>query len=154
MEPKADTLRIVRKAAINLKSNAKTVFPLLCPVKEVDWIAGWENMCTLIYTDSGIAEEACVFETDTPEEGKSLWICSHYDTENTEITYIKHVIGKAVIKWDMHVRDTTEGSTIDMVYNVTSLSKEGIEFVRKLDECGLATLFKNIQRDINTFVTQ
>jgi hypothetical protein len=111
-------------------------------------------MCTLIYTDSGIAEEACVFETDTPEEGKSLWICSHYDAENTEITYIKHVIGKAVIKWDMHVRNTADGSTIDMVYNATSLGKEGIEFVRKLDEWGLETLLKSIQRDINTFVTK
>ncbi len=146
-------LRIVRKGTLALKANAKTVFPLLCPVKEADWIAGWEDICTLFYTDSGVAEEACVFETDTPEEGKSLWICSHYDAKNTEITYIKHIIGKTIIKWDMIVRDKESGSTIDMVCNMTSLSKEGVEFTKQMD-AGLKTLFNSIETQINDYITQ
>lgn len=153
MKQNADTLRIVRKGTLALKADAKTVFPLLCPVKEVDWIVGWEDICTLIYTDSGIAEEACVFETDTKEEGKALWICSHYDADKTEITYIKHVIGKTIIKWDMIVRDTESGSAIDMICHMTSLSKEGVEFTRQM-EAGLRTLFNDIERQINDYVTQ
>ncbi len=152
MKQNADTLRIVRKGTLALKADAKTVFLLLCPVKEVDWIAGWEDICTLIYTDSGIAEEGCVFETDTQEEGKALWLCSYYDAENTKISYIKHIIDKAVVKWDMIVRDTESGSAIDMVYNITSLSKESVEFSKQMD-AGLKTLFNNIERQINDYVT-
>jgi hypothetical protein len=153
MKQKHDTLRIVKKATIALKADAKTVFALLCPVKEVDWIKGWEDICTLVYTDSGIAEEACVFETNVPGEGQSLWICSRYDAAKTEITYIKHTIGNAVIKWDMTVRDTADGSAINMVYNMTSLSKEGNSLVRDYDERYLAILFEGLQKQINDYVT-
>ena len=152
MKQNADTLRIVRKGTLALKADAKTVFLLLCPVKEVDWIAGWEDICTLVYTDSGIAEEGCVFKTDTQEEGKALWLCSHYDAESTKISYIKHIIDKTIIKWDMVVRDTESGSAIDMVYNITSLSKESVEFSKQMD-AGLKTLFNNIERQINDYVT-
>ncbi len=154
MKTKPYTQRIVRKTAIPLKADAKTVFPLLCPVKELDWIKGWEDMCTLVYTESGIAEEACVFETDTPEEGVSLWICSHYDAAQCEITYIKHIIGKAVIKWDMVVRDTADGSAIDSVYNMTSFSEDGVAMVRDYDERYLDVLFEGIQKQINGYTAK
>lgn len=154
MKTKPNTQRIVKKGTIQLKADTKTVFPLLCPVKELDWIAGWEDICTLVYTDSGIAEVACVFETETPEEGASLWICSHYDAANGEITYIKHIIGKAVIKWDMRVRDTTDGSAIDSVYNITSLSEAGAAMVWDYDERYLDELFAGIQKQINDYTSK
>ena len=30
------------------------VFPLLCPVREYDWIDGWE--CRMVYAETGVAE--------------------------------------------------------------------------------------------------
>jgi len=63
MKKRNDVLRIVKEGVMQLNAGAKTVFPLLCPVKEDDWIDGWADVCTIVYTDSGIAEEACVFET-------------------------------------------------------------------------------------------
>ena len=36
-------------------------FPLLCPTLEADWVPGWE--AELIYTQSGYAEDKCVFKT-------------------------------------------------------------------------------------------
>ena len=38
------------------------VFPLLCPVREADWIDGWNPV--LVLTQSGFAEQDCVFITD------------------------------------------------------------------------------------------
>jgi hypothetical protein len=38
------------------------VFPLLCPVREADWIPGWRYK--LIYSESGVAELGCVFTTE------------------------------------------------------------------------------------------
>ena len=43
---------------------AHRVFPLLCPVREPEWIPGWS--CELIHTASRLAEKGCVFRTDSP----------------------------------------------------------------------------------------
>jgi hypothetical protein len=37
------------------------VFPLLCPVREHDWIDGWA--ATVVHSVSGVAETGCVFTT-------------------------------------------------------------------------------------------
>lgn len=37
------------------------VFPLLCPVREAEWVPDWKYQ--LIYSQSGFAEEGCVFTT-------------------------------------------------------------------------------------------
>lgn len=154
MKTKKDTLRIVKEIDIELEAPAKVVFPLLCPVKEVDWIDGWEDICTLVYTASGIAEEACVFETDIPLEGKSLWICSDYDAEKTQIEYIKHLLGKTIIKWRMSVSDLPGGkSVIHSLYKATSLSPEGRAYVQKLDEKGVADLLQGMRERVNYYVT-
>ena len=39
----------------------EAVFPLLCPVREFEWLAGWT--CEMIYSTSGVAEENCIFTT-------------------------------------------------------------------------------------------
>ncbi len=44
------------------------VFPLLCPVREYEWLDGWA--CEMLYSQSGVAELGCVFRTrfsDMPE---------------------------------------------------------------------------------------
>ena len=51
------------------------VFPLLCPVREHDWIDGWR--CRLLHAVSGVAELDCVFRTDL--DGDSLWTVSRYE---------------------------------------------------------------------------
>lgn len=153
MKYRSDVLRINKDASIELNAGAKIVFPLLCPVKEVEWIDGWEDICTIVYTDSGIAEEACVFETDIPLEGRALWICSMYDAENTSIEYIKHINGKAIIKWRMDVRDLTDGhSEIYAKYSATSLTKEGRAYVKDLEEKGFRDLMEGLKDKINYFI--
>lgn len=152
MKLKQDVLRIVKEGTFELNAEAKTVFPLLCPVKEDEWIDGWEDICTMVYTDSGIAEEGCIFETDIPLEGKSLWICSMYDAENTKIEYIKHIFGKAIIKWRTEVRDIEGGcSLMQSRYVATSLSKEGRKVVESLGNKGFTELMEGLQERINYF---
>src|SRR5690349_16831929 len=78
------------------------VFPLLCPVREADWIPGWRYK--LIYSDSGVAELGCVFTTQDPtvETAKysstsnerdpaspvTTWICTVYDPAALRIAYV------------------------------------------------------------------
>lgn len=55
----------------------EAVFPLLCPVRECDWIETWQ--CELIHAASGRADASCVFRADFPDEGPRLWVVSRYE---------------------------------------------------------------------------
>jgi uncharacterized protein YndB with AHSA1/START domain len=52
-----------RRFAIDVRAGAPPaqVFPLLCPVREHDWIEGWSAQ--IVFSRSGVAEAGCVFRT-------------------------------------------------------------------------------------------
>lgn len=63
------------------------VFPLLCPVREYEWIEPWQ--CEMLHSDSGIAEKNCVFRTHMPgEPSDDVWVISHYEP-NTRIEFVR-----------------------------------------------------------------
>jgi hypothetical protein len=53
------------------------VFPLLCPVREADWVPGWQYR--LVYSESGLAEDGCVFSTPNDAGPETVWMVTHYD---------------------------------------------------------------------------
>lgn len=68
--------RVVYEDSFDLSAPPDRVFPLLCPVREHEWIPGWRAQ--LVYSRSGFAELDCVFTTDQPNEGMRTWICTRY----------------------------------------------------------------------------
>ena len=61
------------------------VFPLLCPVREADWVPGWKYR--LVYSESGFAEDGCVFSTPNDAGPDSIWMLTHYDPATYTIAY-------------------------------------------------------------------
>ena len=47
-----------------LKGTPDDIFPLLCPVREYEWLETWQ--CEMIYTKSGFTELDCIFKTSLP----------------------------------------------------------------------------------------
>lgn len=72
--------RIKRSHTLHINAPRHKVFPLLCPVREHDWIEGWNGQ--VIYSESGVMEDGCIFEADVPGFGRVLWTVTQYDTEN------------------------------------------------------------------------
>ena len=63
-----------------LAASIETVFPLLCPVREYDWIDTWD--CEMIHSDSGIAEDGCIFRTQPIASlgiDRETWGCVRYE---------------------------------------------------------------------------
>jgi hypothetical protein len=58
-----------------LDSPPEAVFPLLCPVREYEWLDGWA--CEMVYTESGVAEENCIFRTAFGEP--ATWNVDRYE---------------------------------------------------------------------------
>ena len=53
--------RMVRSYRQTIDASPEIVFPLLCPVREAEWLDGWEF--TMIYSVSGSMEKGAVFST-------------------------------------------------------------------------------------------
>ena len=59
-----------------VSASPEVVFPLLCPVREYDWLDGWS--CEMIYSGSGVAEENCIFRTKS-SFGPRTWNVNRYE---------------------------------------------------------------------------
>lgn len=95
------------------RSSPETLFRLLCPTTEYDWLPGFE--CDLLHSESGYAEYNAVFNTNVfgPEE---TWICTRFETAKA-IDYAsvsEHVCGKL----DISVVDNGDG-TVTGIWIVT-----------------------------------
>ncbi len=66
--------RTVREYTGELSAPPEAVFPLLCPVREYEWLDGWT--CEMIYSESGVAEENCIFKTP---HGPATWNVDRYE---------------------------------------------------------------------------
>ncbi len=63
------------------------VFPLLCPVREYEWIEPWQ--CEMLCSESGIAEKNCVFRTHFPGESSAdIWVITNYEP-NTKVEFVR-----------------------------------------------------------------
>ena len=58
-----------------MPASPEEVFPLLCPVREYEWIESWR--CGLVYSESGVAEKGCVFTTD--KDRHATWVVTRYE---------------------------------------------------------------------------
>ena len=65
----------------------KKVFPLLCPVREAEYLDGWKY--EMISSVSGYAELGCVFSTPHESLKQTIWTVSLYDPKTFIIEYIR-----------------------------------------------------------------
>lgn len=70
-----DTL--ARTTTFDVPATPEQVFPLLCPVREREWVPGWS--AEVLHSVSGVAEEDCVFRTDLGDAGPMTWVVSRYE---------------------------------------------------------------------------
>jgi len=106
------------------------VFPLLCPVREFDWIEKWH--CEMIYADSGLAELGAVFATDTTAEGggQDVWVISQYQ-RNRHIQFIR-VNQLRTIRYDLHIEADTDKTHILWEQQLTALNPAGNTFLAQI----------------------
>ena len=120
--------RLVKRYDYNIDAAPETVFPLLCPVREYDWIDGWA--CEMIHSESGVAENNCVFKTNFPELGEAIWTVSGYDRENFIIEFVIVYPDVVVEKLDVALKEKEDGGTvIRWTRTYTGLSQKGNQLI-------------------------
>jgi len=106
----------------------KEVFPLLCPVREKDWLDGWDYK--MIYSKSGLVEKDCVFSTSY--HGKlDIWYVSQYDRSKFKIEFIRVTPDESVVKINISLSQNDNNKTEAKIsYQYTGLNEEQNNFIQ------------------------
>jgi hypothetical protein len=117
------------------------VFPLLCPVREYEWIEPWN--CEMLHSDSGIAEKNCVFRTGffgepskigLPGEPLSdVWVINHYEP-NSRIEFVR-MNALRISLLSCTLTDNGDGTTRSVVEQfLVGLTEQGNESLKAIAE--------------------
>jgi hypothetical protein len=79
-------LRVAHEYTQHNEAPPEKVFPLLCPVREAEWVPGWHYR--MIYSKSGVAEDGCVFSTPNDAGPETVWVVTEYDPAALRIAFV------------------------------------------------------------------
>jgi hypothetical protein len=114
--------RSISRYSHPLNAPVALVFPLLCPVREYEWIEGWQGK--LLYSDSGMAELDCVFIATVFEAiGRETWTCSRYEPPY-RIDYVR-MSPTTVIRLELTLEPQGERSRISATLVATAVDASG-----------------------------
>ncbi|AFM23189.1 hypothetical protein [Desulfomonile tiedjei] len=116
--------RVTQEFTHTISAAPSKVFPLLCPVREYEWIEGWT--CKMIYSESGYAENNCVFTTNFPRGFEEIWSVSAYDPERYIIQFVVTSPEAYIMKLDISLSESGTNSTnISWIMTFTGLTPKG-----------------------------
>ena len=119
----------------SLSASPSRVFPLLCPVREHDWIPTWRAQ--IVHSHSGLAELDCVFTTQSPSDGNRTWICTRYEP-SCAIEYIAH----STLGYVMHLTIALEaqgeaGTNVSWSRRFIAVNDEGKAWIDAISAQGM-----------------
>jgi hypothetical protein len=123
--------RVTRSYTQHLVANPATVFPLLCPVREADWIDGWDPISVLTF--SGVAEPDCVFTTSAVPSN-DIWYITRHEPSNGFVEMLKVTPMVTICKLTIQLHPSENGSEAIITYSYTSLGPEGDAFIESFTE--------------------
>jgi hypothetical protein len=127
------------------------VFPLLCPVREAEWVPGWQYRMT--YSRSGVAELGAVFTTPNEDGSETTWICSDYDPQAFRVGYIWIWPGMLTAQLRIVLSADPKGGTAAAIrYTYTGLSEEGNKVVERYDRAWFETKMRGWEQAINHYL--
>lgn len=126
-----DTIRSRRERRAfthHVPAAAEQVFPLLCPVREFEWLSGWD--CTLVHAASGLAERGAVFTTQSGGEPPTVWTISRHDADARIVEFVCVTPGSRVRVLEIAVAaNPTGGSDLTWTHTFTTLGPAGEAFL-------------------------
>ena len=143
--------RITRSYCQSIHAGPEKIFPLLCPVREAEWLDGWQY--AMIYSKSGLIEEGAVFRTSLAGEEDTIWIVTRYDPARREIEFVRFTPGSRVCVLRIAVREKTENSSfVDISYTYTAIGPAGNSFIDHLTQESFAAAVAFWEKSMNYFL--
>jgi len=141
--------RVTRTFTQKLVAEPSMVFPLLCPVREADWLDGWDPLA--VFSESGVAEVDCVFLTEA-SPSNAIWYISRHEPSNGFVEMIKITPTVTACKLTIQLRPVGDGSEATITYAHTSLGPEGDAFVASFTEEHYQQFIRDWEARINYYL--
>ena len=134
-----------------INAGPEVIFPLLCPVREQDWLAGWQYR--MIYSESGVAELNAVFATPEDSGEETVWTVTRYQPDEYAIHFARFTPDSRVCRLEVQVvPDTSEQSKVDIVYVYTATSDAGTDFLENFGERKFLVAMRFWEDSMNHFL--
>ncbi len=141
--------RVTRSYTQRLIGAPQAVFPLLCPVREADWIEGWDP--PLVISASGYAEADCVFTTSA-DPIDAIWYITCHDPAAGFVEMLKITPQLTACKLSIQLRPADDGCEADVSYTHTSLGPKGDEFVAAFTEAYYLAFMQDWESRLNHYL--
>jgi hypothetical protein len=129
MQP-VDSGRVTRTYVQKIEAPPERVFPLLCPVREGEWLDGWRGICAMVHSDSGVAEEGCVFRTNPPGSPETIWMITKHDAGARAVEFFRVTTGITATHLTIRVHPAPDdASAVEITYTFTPLGDEGRRWI-------------------------
>jgi len=133
---------------MHINATPKEIWPLLCPVREYDWIEVWD--CEVLHTESGFNELGCVFQTHFPTEGDSeTWVTSRFEPA-TRLEFVR-TNSSRVIYYVVTLHPEEKGTRMTWTQHVTALNEDGIKYIKDKPQY-FATNMGNLEAMLNHYL--
>jgi hypothetical protein len=144
-----EPIRVTRTYTQSLVGRPEAVFPLLCPVREADWIPGWDPV--LVVSNTGLAEPDCVFVT-AASPSNAVWYVTRHEPAAGYVEMLKVTPSVTACRLTIRLRPTAAGCEADVTYTHTSLAPQGDEFVRGFTEASYVRAMQQWEARFNHYL--
>jgi hypothetical protein len=145
-------VRVTRQYTQTNHASPQIVFPLLCPVRESDWVPEWQYR--LIYSKSGFAEEGCIFTTPNSDRTETTWVVTEYDPASFHVGFVWMWPNQVAARINIGLTATPMGTTRASIhYAYTGLSIEGNREVGRYSEAWFEGKMRGWEAAINHYLT-
>lgn len=142
--------RVTRTYTQQLTAAPARVFPLFCPVREADWIEGWDPIS--VWSESGVAEPDCVFTTPS-DDGEAVWYITRHAPEVGEVEMLKITPGVTACKLVIKLSPSATGTDAQVTYSHTSLGPAGDAFIDAFTSEYYCRLMQDWESRLNHYLT-
>ena len=143
--------RITRNYCQTINSTPDKIFPLICPVREAEWLDGWDYK--MIYSKTGYAEEGAVFTTSYEGEEDTIWIITIHDPINYKVEFVRVTPASRASILSVNIREKDlKSSYVDITYIYTSFTTAGNRFIEEYTEEVFLDMVKHWENSVNYFL--
>ena len=151
ISPSFKAKHITRSYEQTINADPARVFDLLCPVKEAAWLEGWDY--TLLHSESGLAEEGCVFLSRQEGEKDTIWMITKRDVQNREIQFVRATPESRIARLTIAVGEKAANlSQVKITYVITALCEEGNTFLETFTQENFETAMKFWEASMNYYL--
>jgi len=140
--------RITRKYRQTIHAAPDRIFPLLCPVREAEWLDGWDYR--MIHSQCGLAEDGAVFATSLAGEEDTIWIVTLHDPVRHEVEFARFTPGSRTCTLRLEVSAIDGASSeVSVTYVYTGLTEAGNAYIERITEMEFLKVVRFWERSMN-----